>query len=105
MDGVPLKFDIPINNIITNAHGASSVTIQTMGHGKASFTVVLGCTASGKRIPLMVIFKQKTAITVKFQPGIIVHQDEKGWMDNGVMDLWLSGYFINLSAVEEPPCP
>uniref|UniRef100_A0A8W8J6U5 Uncharacterized protein n=1 Tax=Magallana gigas TaxID=29159 RepID=A0A8W8J6U5_MAGGI len=53
MDGVPLKFDIPINNIITNAHGASSVTIQTMGHGKASFTVVLGCTASGKRIPLM----------------------------------------------------
>lgn len=44
----------------------------------------------------MVIFKQKTAITVKFPSDIIVHQNEKGWMDNGLMGLWLSGYFVNL---------
>lgn len=79
MDKVPLTFDISMNRII-NAQGASSVTIRTMGHGKTNFTVVLGCTASGKKITLMVIFKQKTAITEIFPPGIIVHQNKKGWM-------------------------
>lgn len=93
MDEVPLTFDIPMNRTI-NAQGASSVTIRTTGHEKASFTVVLGCTASGKKLPPMVIFKRKMAIKEKFPPGIVVHQNEKGWMDNDVMDLWLSRCFV-----------
>lgn len=53
----------------------------------------------------MVIFKQKNVITEKYTPSVpvVVHHYEKSWMDNDMMDLWLSGYFINLSAVEEPP--
>lgn len=30
-------------------------------------------------------------------------EQERVDADNDVMDLWLSGYFVNLSAVEEPP--
>lgn len=42
----------------------------------------------------MVIFKRKTAIKEKFLFGIVVYQNEKGWMDNDVMDLWLFRCFV-----------
>lgn len=93
MDEVPLTFDIPMNRTI-ESKGASSVNIRTTGHEKASFTVVLACTASGKKLPPMVIFKRKTAIKDKLPPGVVVHQNEKGWMDNEVMDLWLNRCYV-----------
>ena len=89
MDEVPLTFDIPMNRTV-DVQGSSSITIRTTGHEKSHFTVVLACTASGKKLPPMVIFKRKTAVKAKLPSGVVVHQNEKGWMDNDTMNLWLS---------------
>lgn len=93
MDEVPLTFDIPMNRTV-DVQGSSSVTIRTTGHEKSSFTVVLACTASGKKLPPLIIFKRKTPVKEKLPSGIIVHQNEKGWMDNDVMNLWLSSCYV-----------
>lgn len=61
MDEVPLTFDIPMNRTVEQK-GTSSITIRTTGHEKSSFTVVLACAASGRKLPPMMIFKRKTAI-------------------------------------------
>jgi transposase-like protein len=89
MDEVPLTFDIPMGRTV-EFKGTQSINIRTTGHEKSSFTVVLSCTATGKKLPPMVVFKRKTAIKEKIPSGIVVHQNEKGWMDNDVMDLWLT---------------
>lgn len=93
MDEVPLTFDIPMNRTM-DVQGKSSITIRTTGHEKSSFTVVLGCTATGKKLPPLIIFKRKTAIKEKLPSGVIVHQNEKGWMDNDVMNIWLSSSYV-----------
>ena len=80
MDKVPLTFDIPMTTTV-DKKGAKSVTIQTTEHGKASLTVVLGCCASGKKLPPMLIFKRKTAIKEKLLAGVLVSNNEKGWMN------------------------
>lgn len=88
MDEVPLTFDILMSRTV-DVQGSSSVTISTTRHEKSSFTVVLACTASRKKLPPLIIFKRKTPIKEKLPSGIIVHQNKKGWMDNDVMNLWL----------------
>ena len=56
--------------------------------------IILACTASGKKLPPLMIFKRKTAIKEKLPSGVIVHNNEKGWMDNDVMDLWLNSCYV-----------
>lgn len=107
MDGVPLKLEIPMNNIITNARGASSITIQTMVNGKASFTVVLGCTASGKRIPPWSSSSKTTAITwyskIPIQYNCSPEQErlDGQWRDE-LVAIWI---FCKSLEGKEPPGP
>lgn len=58
MDEVPLTFDLPLTRTV-NETGASSVLLKT-GHERTHFTCVLACTASGQKLPPMVIFKRIT---------------------------------------------
>ena len=92
MDEVPLTFDIPMSKTVEQT-GSKAVTIQTTGHEKASFTVVLACCASGDKLPPMVIFKRKTAIKEKMPPGIVVSNNEKGWMDQAQMLHWIDACY------------
>ena len=92
MDEVPLTFDIPLTRTV-NKKGESSVNIRTTGHEKTHFTVVLACTADGKKLPPMVIFKRKTMPKDVFPPGIIIKVNVKGWMNEGVMGEWLTECF------------
>lgn len=101
MDGVPLKLEIPMNNIITNARGASSVTIQTMVNGKASFTVVLGCTASGKRIPPWSSSSKTTTITWYSKIPIQYNCSPERERDE-LVAIWI---FCKSLEVKEPPGP
>ena len=73
---------------------STSVTIRTTGHEKAHFTVVLACTASGKKLPPMVIFKRKTAVKDKITADVIVSNNEKGWMDQQQMGVWLQRCYV-----------
>ena len=93
MDEVPLTFDIPMNRTV-EPRGANSVAVKTTGHEKSHFTCVLAVTASGKKLPPMVIFKRKTLPKDKLPKGIVVRVNPKGWMDNPMMIEWLKHCFV-----------
>lgn len=92
MDEVPLTFDIPMGRTV-NQIGERSISIRTTGHEKSHFTVVLGCCASGKKLPPMLIFKRKTMPREKFPPNVIIKYNAKRWMDEEMMTTWLEQCF------------
>ena len=71
-----------------------TVPIKTIGHEKSSFTLVLACTASGQKLPPMIIFKRKTVPKEKFPPGIIVRGNKKGWMTEDMMKDWINTVYV-----------
>uniref|UniRef100_K7FGA6 HTH CENPB-type domain-containing protein n=1 Tax=Pelodiscus sinensis TaxID=13735 RepID=K7FGA6_PELSI len=87
MDETPMNFDM-VGNKTVNPKGAKTVLIKTTGHEKSSFTVVLACTADGAKLRPMIIFKRKTMPKIKFPVGVFVHVNEKGWMDEGLDNVW-----------------
>ncbi|KAF0038013.1 hypothetical protein F2P81_010887 [Scophthalmus maximus] len=87
MDEVPRTFDRPLTRTV-NRKGQSSVTLKTTGHEKTHFTCVLGCTASGGKLPPMVIFKRTTMPKEKFPTDIVVKVNKKGWMTESLMHEW-----------------
>ena len=74
MDEVPLTFDLPLTRTV-NKKGESSITLRTTGHERTNFTCVLGCTASGLKLPPMVIFKRITMPKSRFRESC--HQEHK----------------------------
>ena len=50
MDETPVTFDLP-SNITIDETGARSISIQTTGHEKTNFTVVLSYIADGTKLP------------------------------------------------------
>jgi len=88
MDETPVWFDMPSARTV-NAKGAKTVLVNTTGHEKSRFTVVLACLADGMKLKPMLIFKRKTLPKAKFPPGILVHCRPKGWMDEAGMKLWV----------------
>ncbi|XP_039542041.1 uncharacterized protein LOC120489360 isoform X2 [Pimephales promelas] len=87
MDEVPLTFDLPLTRTV-NRKGESSVTLKTNGHEKTHFTCVLSCTASGEKLPPMVIFKRTTMPKENFPIGIVVKVNKEGWMTESLMHEW-----------------
>lgn len=94
MDEVPLTFDVPSNRTV-DSKGTKSVTIKTTGHEKTHYTVVLTCCADGSKLTPMLIFKRKTLPKDKIPPGIVIHVQDKGWMDEMGMKLWLRRIWAN----------
>ena len=89
MDEVAVSFDLP-NKFTIAERGSSDIKITTTGHEKCNFTIVLGITADGKKLPPYIIFKRKTIPKGKFPSGVIVSANEKGWMSGAEMELWIS---------------
>ena len=88
MDETPVWFDMPSARTV-NSRGEKTVLINTTGHEKSRFTVVLSCLANGTKLKPMVIFKRKTMPKEKFPPGVVVHCHEKGWMDEAGLKIWI----------------
>ena len=88
MDETPVWFDMPSARTV-NAKGEKTVLVNTTGHEKSRFTVVLACLADGTKLKPMVIFKRKTLPKVNFPPGVLIHCHPKGWMDEAGMKLWV----------------
>ena len=63
------------------------MTINTTGHEKDRFTVMLACTADGGKLPTLVVLKRKTMPKDKFPAGIIVHAQQKGWIDKRLVQV------------------
>jgi len=58
-DQTPLTFDLPYERTVAQK-GVSTVSIRTTGHEKSHFSVMLTCTADGRKLVPYVIFKRKT---------------------------------------------
>lgn len=56
MDETPCYFDLP-NGSTVETTGVKTVSVATSGYEKMRFTVVLGCTADGRKLRPMLIFK------------------------------------------------
>ena len=88
-DQTPLTFDIVTNSTVSEK-GVKSVSILTTGHEKDRFTVMLACLGDGTKLPPYVIFKRKTLPkNANFPKEVIVRCQEKGWMDQGLVQDWL----------------
>ena len=88
MDETPVWFDMPSAKTV-NSKGQKTVLVNTTGHEKSRFTVVLTCLADGTHLKPMVIFKRKTISKEKFPPGVIIHCHPKGWMDEAGLKVWI----------------
>ena len=64
---------------------------------KKHLTVVLSGKGDGKMLPPMIIFKGKTGRTISDlnnPTGFIVKTQEKAWMDNDLMKVWVEDIWI-----------
>lgn len=88
-DQTPLTFDIVTNSTVTEK-GVKSVPILSTGHEKDWFTVMLACLGDGTKLPPYVVFKRKTLPkNLNFPNGVIVRCQEKGWMNEALVQDWL----------------
>ena len=87
MDEVPLTFDVPSKRTV-GVEGAKTVAVETSGHEKIHFTVVLACCADGTKLPPTIIFKRKMFLKEKIPSGVIVHTRENRWMNEEGMKNW-----------------
>ena len=71
MDETPVTFDLPYSTTLDH-RGTSTVNIQTTGHEKSNFTVILGCMADGTKLPAVCIFKLKNIPRESFPEGIFI---------------------------------
>ena len=88
MDETPVWFDMPSARTV-NVKGEKTVLVNTTGHEKSQFTVVLACLTDGTKLKPMVIFKRKTLPKENFPPGVLLRCHLKGWMDEAGMKLWV----------------
>jgi len=88
MGEIPMSFDMP-DNFTVDQKGAEDIRITT-GSKKCNFTVILCATADDGKLSPMVFFKRKTIPKEKFPNGIIVKANEKGWINQEMMQIWLN---------------
>ena len=95
MDETPAFFYmIPGKSICKTA--SRECIVRTSGSEKKT-CYVLSATADGTMLPPMLIFKGKTDKTIKklrIPEGFIVKTQEKSWMDEGLMELWIEEIWL-----------
>ncbi|CAI7891540.1 unnamed protein product [Closterium sp. NIES-53] len=74
--------------------GARTVHVRTAGYEKERVTVMLAVTARGLKLPPYVIFKCKTIPKVPIPAGVVVRAQEKGWMDEGLVQDWITQVLV-----------
>jgi transposase-like protein len=89
MDEVPVSFDIPPSRTVDQI-GKKSIKINTTGHERNCFTVVLACAADGSKLPAMIIYKRRTVPKENLPSGVQIEVNPKGWMNEEIMTSWLN---------------
>lgn len=69
--------------------GETTVTVMTTGHEKDRFTIMLCCTADGRKLPPYIVLKRKTMPKVTFPKGVIIRVQSKGWFDEEITKDWV----------------
>lgn len=88
MDESLIQFDMPSNRTVSKT-GEKTVKIRTTGNEKNRLTVVLTCAGDGSKLKPLVIFKRKTMPKIANKHGVVVAVQQKGWMDENIMKIWI----------------
>ena len=96
MGETPAFFDmIPAKSICKT--GSRECIVRTSGSEKKYVTVALSAAADGTMLPPMLICKGKTDKTIKklrIPEGFIVKTQEKSWMDEGLLEVWVEEIWL-----------
>ncbi|CAI7818922.1 unnamed protein product [Closterium sp. NIES-54] len=87
-DQTPLWLEMPATTTVEET-GVRSVPIRSAGYQKQRETVMLACTADGRKLKLWVFFKRKTLPKGDFPADVAVACHENGWMDSPGVVRWL----------------
>ncbi|KAL1452370.1 hypothetical protein MTO96_043812 [Rhipicephalus appendiculatus] len=87
-DETPVWFDMPSSTTVCE-RGAKEVKLLSTGNEHSRFTVMLACTADGRKLPPFIIFKRKTLPRETFPRDVVVRVNEKGYMDEALMVNWI----------------
>ena len=92
VDETPIFFDMQ-RACTVHPKGAREVRIRGTKGGKRRVTFTVSCTASGKMLKPMIIYKGKTARTISDieynKSNIFITYQEKSWMDESLMLRWI----------------
>lgn len=83
---MPINFDVPVGQTVSKDN-KKQFFVKTIGLEKSRVTFVLSCMADDIKLTRMVILENKYP-KQKFPKGIIFHVHEKGWMDEGSIQIW-----------------
>ena len=90
MDETPVWLDMPGDSTIAR-RGSRSVPVQTTGHEKSRFTVVLSAMADGRKLKPYIIFKGVRPIPeLKQVQGVVVALSKNGWMNENLTKDWVN---------------
>ncbi|CAI7856774.1 unnamed protein product [Closterium sp. NIES-54] len=92
-DQTPLWLEMPAERTL-EMKGARTVHVRTAGYEKERVTVMLAVTADGLKLPPYVIFKRKTVPRIVVPPGIVIRAQEKGWMDDRLVQDWTTQVLV-----------
>ncbi len=88
MDETPVTFDLSYSTTLDH-RDTSTINIQTTGHEKSNFTVILECMADGTKLLAVCIFKLKNIPRESFSEGIFIRVNDKGWCNEQEMLWWI----------------
>lgn len=88
-DQTPVYLDMP-SALTVHQKGSRQVIVRSTGNEKTRVTVMLSCTADGRKLPPYVVFKRKTLPKgEKFPKNVVVRCQDKGWMDESLVLDWI----------------
>ncbi|CAI7850822.1 unnamed protein product [Closterium sp. NIES-54] len=87
-DQTPLWLEMPATTTVEET-GVRSVPIRSTGYQIQRVTVMLACTADGRKLKPWVFFKRKTLPKGDFPADVTVACHENGWMDSAGVVRWL----------------
>ena len=83
--------------------GDKECVVCSSGSEKKHLTVVLSATTDGKMLPPIIIFMRKTDQTIRnlnTPTNFVVKTQEKAWMDDDLMQVWVEEIWIKDTQAE-----
>ncbi len=88
-----------VPSCVVDKIGKKSIRVRSTNSEKRRITSVLACTANGKMLPPMVIFKGTTTRSIKNveagSENSIVSFQKKAWVDESQMLKWMQKVWVN----------
>ena len=95
MDETMVRYDSAAT-VTNNVHGEKTIRVRGTGYQKKGRTVALTITASGHKLPALVIFKEPTGAIgpqvrrhLMIPADVLVTASKSGWMTRETMALWI----------------